>query len=176
MHVDRRARLRWTILLAALAATVGAIWMPVGEGGVAAASAPASRRPAIHLQALVESDAEMHTDDDGLAGGDDPFAPRGWQQPAPPAPAPVVPAGPVAVASVDLTPQAPVLPFRFVGSMNDNAEQLVYLARGEQALVARTGDVLEGTYRVLAITQGQIEFEYIPTGVKQTMALPARDN
>ncbi|MCU6501529.1 hypothetical protein LPN04_27395 [Rugamonas sp. A1-17] len=173
--MDKRARVRWTVLLAALAATVCTIWMLAGEGGVAVVSAPALRRPAIPPQMLAESDTETPTDD-GLLGGGDPFAPRGWGQPAPPPPAPVVQAEAVAVAPLDLTPQAPVLPFRFVGSMNDNAEQLVYLARGEQALVARTGDVLEGTYRVLAITQGQIEFEYIPTGVKQTLTLPARDN
>lgn len=130
----------------------------------------------MHPLALSESGAGAQLDNDGLPGTEDPFAPRGWQQPPPPAPAPAAPAEPVPVAPVDLTAQAPVLPFRFVGSMNDNAEQLVYLAHGEQALVGRAGDVLEGTYRVLAITQSQIEFEYIPTGVKQTLALPARDN
>lgn len=173
--MDKWARVRWALLLTALIATVAAIWMPVSEKSVAASSAPALRRPALHPAIPAEDEAGTRTDG-GSLGADDPFAPRGWQPPPPPAPAPVARVEPLTVAPVDLTPQAPVLPFRFVGSMNDSAEHVVYLAHGEQALVARTGEVIEGTYKVLGITQNQIEFEYIPTGVKQALTLPARDN
>jgi len=173
--MDKSARVRWALLLTALTATVAAIWMPVGEKSATAPSAPALRRPALQHAIPPEAEASARSDGGGL-GADDPFAPRGWQPPPPPALVPVARAEPLTVAPVDLTPQAPVLPFRFVGSMNDSAEQVVYLAHGEQALVARTGEVIEGTYKVLGITQTQIEFEYIPTGVKQALTLPARDN
>ena len=64
----------------------------------------------------------------------------------------------------------------FGDSLTDGGAQTVYLARGEQTVVARAGEVLDSTYKITAITPVQIEFEYIPTGVKQALDIPARDN
>lgn len=60
--------------------------------------------------------------------------------------------------------------------MNDDGQQLVYLSHGEQAVVARNGETLEGTYKVLGIDPQRIEFEHLPTGEKQVLALTANDN
>lgn len=172
--MDKAARIRWTILLSALIVTIAAIFYPVDDGAVSVASALPAPQPAkLALGALPPSVSV----DDEPAGDPDPFAPRGWQAPPPPPPpAPV--AAPVSAAPVALAPPPgpPPLPFRFVGSLNDGGDQTVYLARGEEALVARTGEILERTYKVTGISVSQIEFEHIPTGQKQTLAFPVRDN
>lgn len=107
----------------------------------------------------------------------DPFASRGWQ-PAPPAvetpvaAAPQAMVGPVPPAPA---PSAPPLPFQFMGQLTDNGKRVVYLSRGDTTLIVRTGETLEQTYKVLNIAANQIEFEYLPTGEKQLMSLPAAD-
>lgn len=175
--MDNAARRRWIILLCALCATVGAIFYPVDdtveEGDFpdaprsTARKAPAAAAPASPLHAAVWVPLVA-----------DPFAPRVWEAPPPPPPVAVVkPVQSLAVAEV-VTPPAgpPALPFQFVGQMNDSQERVVYLARGEQAMIARAGEVLEGTYKVLEITALQIEFEHLPTGQKQALVFPAQSN
>lgn len=173
--MNKAARIRWAVLLTALGATVAAIVYPLDEPAASAvplAAVHASKQPkaapkppAVVVRGIWEP---------LLA---DPFAPRRWEAPAPPAPAPVVVAAPPPVAPVVVEPAGPPpLPYQFVGQMNDSADQVVYLARGDQALLARTGEVLEGTYKVLAITALQIEFEHLPTGQKQALVFPSRNN
>lgn len=121
--------------------------------------------------------ADVLAQEDGAEEGRDPFAPRNWQPPAPPAPVAVktvVAAQPV--ATITLPEGPPPVPFQFAGRMNDGEDQVVYLARGENALVARTGEVLENVYKVVSIDASQIEFLHLPTGQKQVLPLPARDN
>ena len=169
--VDKAARRRWMILSLFLIGTVGAIFYPADEQSTAwtprvdrAGSLPP--RPA-----RVSSVAEQEQWQPLLA---DPFAPRKWE-----APAPVQVAAPAPVATVVAPPALPVappLPFQFVGQMSDGTDQVVYLVRGEEALLARTGEVLEGAYKVLGLTALQIEFEHLPTGQKQTLVFPASNN
>ena len=171
--MDKAARWRWTILLCALIGTLGAIFYPSDED--APAPAPKVGLPAVKAVAAAASPVvNVNASDDN--GDPDPFAPRGWQAPPPPAP----PAPSVAAVVAPVAPAEPVgpppLPFRFVGGMTDGADQVVYLGRGDEALVAHAGDVLERTYKVTSITATQIEFEHIPTGQKQALAFPARDN
>lgn len=172
--MDKAARRRWLVLLSVLAMTLGAIFYPE-EGESLAHSKPVAKSMASPAVAVSGSPESLPAD--LLYVDTDPFAPRGWQ-PAP-APAPVAPK----VLTVTTAPETPplpagppALPFRFVGSMNDSDEQVVYLGRGEQALVARTGETLEGTYKVLGINAQQIEFEHLPTGEKQTLLFPTPNN
>jgi hypothetical protein len=174
--MDKATRIRWAVLLSSLALTVGAIFFPDAEPSQSAVSAAAPRvNKATAPLASAAAPAPNITDDD-TPGENDPFAPRGWQ--APPPPPPVMPAAQqLAVAPVDLTPPGPpALPFRFVGSFNDSSAQVVYLARGEEAFVARAGEIVDTNYKVVAITASQIEFEHIPTGAKQALTFPVRDN
>lgn len=174
--MDKAARLRWGILMTALTATIVAILLPGQEHAereartesrfAAARTGPLSAASA----AQPESDSP---DDDSFA---DPFAPRGWQVPPAVVAAPAAPPQ-LSVAPIDLTPPGPPpLPFRFVGSFADGSEQLVYLARGEQALMAHAGDSLDSTYKVTEISPTKIEFEHIPTSSRQTLVIPLRDN
>lgn len=172
--MDKAARIRWSILLSALGATLVAMFYPLDEPRsapvqVARVTAPKPAAPKAAPVALAAQGVW-----EPLL--DDPFAPRRWDAPPPPPPPVVATAAPV-VAEVVVAPSGPPpLPFQFVGQMNDSTDQVVYLARGEQALLARTGETLEGTYKVLAITPVQIEFEHLPTGQKQALVFPSRNN
>ncbi|MBA5689980.1 hypothetical protein [Rugamonas apoptosis] len=174
--MDRRARFRWGILSTALLATMVAAWMPAGDPlSPVSAAMPVKSRVALAAPAVSFADrAASEKTEDGV--GDDPFAPRGWQAPAS-VPIQSSSAPPMTVAPIDLAPAGPPeLPYRFVGSMNDNAEQMIYLARGEQAYVARPGETLDGIYKVIAVTAAQVEFEHLPTGVRQALVFPAQQN
>lgn len=173
--MDKATRIRWTILLAALCATVAAIFYPLTPAEIAL---PAIAKPRLAVQAPITPPKQSVIRGMWEPLLADPFAPRRWDSPAPVFQAPVVPVVALApVAEVVVAPAGPpALPFRFVGQMNDSAQQVVYLAVGEQALLARAGEVLEGTYKVLAITPLQIEFEHIPTGQKQALVFPPRSN
>jgi len=172
--VDKKtARVRWAVLLGALAVTVSAICYPVPPDDMVEAVSRPARAPKTSMISTV-ADSTVPT---SMPEADpDPFASRGWVAP-PPAPVQqqvvtvnTQPAEPLA------PPGPPPLPFRFVGRMNDEGQQVVYLSRGDQAIVARGGETLEGTYKVLNIEPQRIEFEHIPTGEKQVLALPATDN
>jgi hypothetical protein len=172
--VDKAARIRWSFLLSALAATVIASFYPIEQDAPHIANpVTAAPRKAIPAPA-VGTPAARGVWEPLLA---DPFALRHWD--APPAPVAAVVAPPPAPVVIDV-PAAPAgpppLPFQFVGQMNDSSDKVVYLSRGEAALIARVGDVLEGSYKVLDITPIQIEFEHLPTGQKQALAFPSRNN
>lgn len=168
------ARYRWAGLLGALTLTVGAIFYPLDDNSLRVVPAAASSRTPVKTVMDAFGAAPVATDPAGVGG--DPFAPRGWTASPPlPSPAPLVATTPV--AAVDLTPAGPPdLPFRYVGSLVDGAEQTVYLARGDQAYVVKAGDVIDTNYKVLNIAATQIQFEHIPTGAKQALVFPARDN
>lgn len=173
--MDKAARLRWVILLTVAAITAAFSFYPESDDGAVlnpnrtgkhAEVARTKAAPATVEPQVIDSDDSL-----------DPFAPRGWQLPPPPAPTPVAVA---AVPAVPVAPPAPVgpppLPYKFMGAMNDDGNIVIYLSRGDQALVARGGETLDGTYKVLAIDSQHIEFEHLPTGEKQSLSIPASEN
>lgn len=174
--MDKAARIRWAVLLSALCATVAAIFYPVATPVDKTSAVVRHRTPKLATAAPVPAPVTMRGLWDPLLA--DPFAPRKWDAPPPaPVPMPAAPAPAPAVAAVVVPPAGPpALPFQFVGQMTDSTQQVVYLSLGDQALLARVGEVLEGTYKVLAITPVQIEFEHIPTGQKQALVFPSRNN
>ncbi|WP_373989866.1 hypothetical protein [Duganella sp. BuS-21] len=171
--MDKAARVRWTVLLAALTATLVAVFYPIDEEALPIAAPPSSQREDSLPAPVIPGDIA----EEGESPDTDPFSPRGWQAPPPPAVASVsvVPAA-LAPTTPESPPGAPPLPFRFVGSLKDGADLLVYLARGDETIVARPGEVLEGTYKVTGVSASQMDFEHIPTGQKQALVFPVRDN
>lgn len=164
------ARNRWFFLLGALGATVIAIFYPVEQE--------------LELQQPVEVQSSKHqpkektsqfvyVNNENDSQEIDPFSPRGWgAQPAAvvanqvvktvvaePAPALQAPLGP------------PPLPYRFLGKLTDEGDIIVYLGRGEQTHVAKVGEVIESTYKVLKITEQNLELEHLPTGEKQSLSI-----
>jgi hypothetical protein len=89
----------------------------------------------------------------------DAFAPRSFSPPAA-AEAPGRPA----------KAEAPPLPFRYVGKMQDGDKLAVFLTQGEESHIAHAGDRI-GEYRVDKITDGEIRFTYLPLKTKQSLPL-----
>jgi hypothetical protein len=175
------ARVRWAVILCVLALTVGAIFYPTAEESGDVVPARADRdtaRRAGSVAPVATSGAAAATQPHGpdwVASDDDPFMARGWQ--AAPAPVPVQAARavePVVVADT-APPPPPPLPYQFVGQMVDDGNQVIYLSRGDQVLLARQGETVEGTYKVLNIGATQIEFETLSSGLRQTLPIPAQD-
>jgi len=172
--VDKAARVRWTFLLSALGLTIVAILYPLEQPRPSPTKISRAPAPQPQNAPKVGTPASRGVWDPLLS---DPFAPRRWDAPPVPVVAPVAPPPAPVVAEVVPAPVGPPpLPFQFVGQMYDSTDQVVYLSRGEQALIARVGEVLEGSYKVLDITPLQIEFEHLPTGQKQALAFPPRNN
>jgi hypothetical protein len=171
--MDKAQKIRWSCLLTALSLTIGAIFYPTEPNGeLSSAVVEPSRR----LLPAVAASSTTFTDASGIwiATDADPFAPRSWQ------PAPVVVEAPKAPVVSELAKEVeappPPLPYKFMGEMNDGNDRVVYLGRGENVLLARVGDVLESSYRVVGIGTTQIDFESLPSGVKQSLVIPVRDN
>ncbi|MGN6525775.1 MAG: hypothetical protein ACTHL8_05255 [Burkholderiaceae bacterium] len=98
----------------------------------------------------------------------EPFAVLSWVAPPPPPPKPVV-----VVAPPPAPPVAPPLPFAFVGMVEKGTPKpQAFLSRGDELIVVAQGDLLDnGTYRVDAVTPGQIALIHVPTSTRQVINL-----
>jgi hypothetical protein len=95
----------------------------------------------------------------------DVFSQHSWvppPAPPPPLPAPPPPAKPV----------APPLPFSFVGLMDEKGlPRRVFLGKGDQLIIVKANDVVEGQYRVDRITENTVDLTYLPLNQKQTISI-----
>ena len=168
-------RQRWLILGSLLAATIGAgLWLD--DEAPEAATSPRERRapkPAPEAStvappaslALAQPDAAMQADD-GEAGESenidkddaliDPFRPASWYV-APPPPPPE-------------KPKAPRLPFKYMGRLIEDGSVRVFLGDQDRHLIVKSGEVVNGIYKVEKINEGQIVFVYLP--LKERQILP----
>ncbi len=121
----------------------------------AAATANAEAIPAVRLDQLERRAT-------GAPAGD-PFQARSWE------PAPTV-------AKRNLPPpppEAPPLPFTYLGKMVDGEQTTVFLAVADRNYVARSGDTLDGRYRVEKIEEDGLALTYLPLGAKQILQFGA---
>jgi hypothetical protein len=91
------------------------------------------------------------------------FASHSWYVP-PPAPTPQ----PLEAVAA---PTAPPLPFAFMGSMKQGQTVVYFLARGERAYDAKVGDVIDATYRIDGVSNGQLMFTYLPLETRQGLQI-----
>jgi hypothetical protein len=70
--------------------------------------------------------------------------------------------------SVPPAPQAPLMPYRYVGQMTYEGATLAFLERRGNVLTARVGAILDSVYRVDAITSQSVRLAYLPLDVTQT--------
>jgi hypothetical protein len=96
----------------------------------------------------------------------DPFAPKVAREPVVAAPA--LPP-PVAVAPP--RPQAPPLPFKYLGRFSIDSNDSVLVVAGNRVLSVREGDVVEEAYRVERIGDTEIVLNYLPLEERQTLPL-----
>lgn len=153
---------RSLILLIALATTLAATWWASTLDDGDAAPPPARVRGGEAVPGKTVPSAATLT----LASLEDPrpgmpelkqfLKPRSFQPPPPPPPPPA-------------KPQAPPLPYRFVGAVDDQGDRSVFLMEGTQVMMVRAGDELGGRYRVERVSDQAIEFTYLPLKQRQTL-------
>lgn len=88
-----------------------------------------------------------------------------WQPPPPPPPklAPAPPPPP---------PVPPPNPYRFAGRFLQDGQTQVFLTRGEYPVPIKVGDVLDGSYRIDAISGASIALTYVPLNYKEIIPIP----
>lgn len=87
--------------------------------------------------------------------------------------APVIhrPAPPPPAAEQIVTPTAPPLPFTYMGRMQDDGVDTVFLATPQNNYMVHSGDVVNDQYRIDSIGNGQVIFTYLPLTITQTLAI-----
>lgn len=124
--------------------------------GAAAPAAPA----ALALERLARPDFDAAAIDD-IA--------RAWEPPAPPPPPPRS-ARNAAAAAAAAVPQAPPLPFRYIGRAVEGERRSVFVQAGQEVLLLRSGETVRGTYRVDAVDDRQVTLTYLPLKIVQTLS------
>jgi len=94
----------------------------------------------------------------GASPGADPFAPRSF------APAQTSP------QAARAKPEAPALPFRYLGKLIEDGKLSVFLANGAESLTVTAGSKI-GDYRVDKVTESEVQFTYLPLKTKQSLPL-----
>jgi hypothetical protein len=172
--MDNGQKRRWAFLGMALLATVAAIAYPVEEPVDAGPVHSTPANPRVEAANVIV--ARSAAAPEWLAMEEDPFAVKGWTPPPPPAPpAPVSVARAVEPVNISAPPPPPPLPFQFIGQMDTGSEQLVYLGRGDQIQLAKIGESIDGTYKLLSVSKTHLEFEIVATGERQSLPIPATE-
>lgn len=115
----------------------------------------ASPMPARPLAANVESEPRLALAEANL------FPQQGWYVPPPPPPPPP--------AYVPPPPRPPPLPYRYMGRWQEAGDTTYYLTRGTLPVSVRTGQVLDGVWRLDAAADDTLDFTYLP--LNQTLSL-----
>lgn len=149
---------RQHVLLGVLLLALGAAWWAAGLDESDEQPSRRAARKSIQREAVVQLDVAGLTRAGRVAESDGPnlFPVRSFLPP------PLPPAQPAA-------PVAPPLPFRYSGMLEDSGAPAVFLASGEQIRAVRAGDVLDGRYRVLALSRSRIDFIYLPLNETQSL-------
>lgn len=162
---------RWLILGSALAIVVVAALWPMPEE-----NEPARQTPPPRTQGAAPAPAPAPADAGAGAPGQagqatagatptapvpDIFAARTWEPPPPPPD-----------LSPPPPPQAPPLPFRFIGRITEPGKKPAFLlARGEEVLTVKVGDVIDRVWRLEKFTGGKLKFRYRPLNLLSTLPI-----
>lgn len=176
---------RTALLIAALAATLGAVYWasrlpqdeaaeppaPVDRGraqraATADASGKAGEASRLDLARLQRSP--------GVEPSDDLFDPRDFAPPRPVVKRPIAqPGGVAGELSPAPPPPPPPVPFTYIGKLAEGAQTTVFLAAGDRNLVVQVGDVIDNTYKVEEVGASLVVLTYLPQNVKQTIPIGA---
>ena len=77
------------------------------------------------------------------------------------------------VATPAPPPTAPPLPFTYVGKRLEDGIWNVFISRGDQMLIVREQQTIDGTYRIDAVKPPQMILTYLPMDERQTMSIGA---
>lgn len=129
-------------------------------GAPSASGAAAAQAYIIPLRARAELIGEANLKGDAVFGS------QNWAPPPPPAPAKAAPPAP---------PMAPPLPFTYLGKALQDGRWEVYLSRGSMTYIVQNKTVLEGAYRVDAITPPTMTLTYLPLNQVQQLNIGVLD-
>ena len=90
----------------------------------------------------------------------DPFAPRSFGAPEA-----------AAVAVAQPKPEAPAMPFRYMGKVLDNGQLEILLLRGDEHFVVRPGQKIDAEYRLDKATASALTITYLPMKARQTLEI-----
>lgn len=154
---------RWVLGSTLVAGIVSASWKDGGEPATAALAHTERPLPAQRGRAPVDALPELELEKLELDKSREPitnaFEPRSW---APPPPKRNLPPSP---------PQAPPLPYTFVGKMVDDGQIIVFLTRQERNYAVRSGDKLDNTYQVDDIKPNVMLLTYLPLNLQQSLTI-----
>jgi hypothetical protein len=154
---------RHLALAGALGATLLLVWLGGGESETAPESAivAAVERPAKSTAqpAPPASDAVASTGERMRDSAIDLFAPRDWNPPPPP------------VEVKPARPEAPPLPYRYLGRWEENGALTLILGHGDLSIPVRSGQILDGQWRVDRISASRIDFTFLPLKTRAHLAL-----
>ena len=155
---------RAVLMLAGGAVLTAVLWLlsDPPEGDVVEAAVPSLRQAAAASMPAAAEQVGFATRKVASVSTDL-FRSHSWYVPPPPPP-PVKAAPPPA-------PTAPPLPFSLMGSYASAGGKPVYfLVKGDRVYDAHVGDVIDNTYSVDGVSNGQLNFTYLP--LKQRQSLP----
>jgi hypothetical protein len=157
--------LRSLLLYGALLATLGATWWAsrLPDDGEVTTVEPVGRQEAQPAGRPVKpadtSEAGRATRALPGISRSDAFAARDWTPPAPPPPAPPPPA----------PPTTPPLPFSYLGKWSAEEGLSVFVLQGNTPRIVRSGDVLDGMWRVDKVQPNALVFTYLPLNSSVTL-------
>jgi hypothetical protein len=93
------------------------------------------------------------------------FSGHSWYTPPPPPPVRDAP------PPVRYEPTAPQLPYKLLGTYEQAGETLYFLVKGDRVYDVTIGAVLDDTYSVDGVTDGQLMFTYLPLQTSQGLRL-----
>lgn len=168
------ARRRWFVLIVLLTAALSAAaWVSEGDRVKGAEVVDGPARP-VRVAAPLPAYAEQATDrvhleklraNPAADRGDDAFAPRSWRKPPPKV------AAATATSAVAPPPSAPPLPFAYMGKLLTEDTRSVFLIQGERSLIVHEGDVIDDLYRVDKLSDANLIFIHLPTGMRQELLI-----
>lgn len=165
---------RWLLYGLSLALIAVAIWSlgPEAEeessGGVVSRASAHTGTPGAPTEnfSWLAIDGLPSRTHDGPAA--DPFTPRAWLEPERDY------AAEERARAALRTPQAPPLPFSYMGRLIRGEDTLVFLTRQDRNLIVRLGDTVEDRYRLDEIGDEHLVLTYLPLQQRQELVFANR--
>jgi hypothetical protein len=158
---------RRNVLIVAALALVAVVLFDSADdqrGAVSAAAAPRVSQPPARGAAAPLPEIPLAKLDEKIPRDPvrDAFEMRSWEPP--PQPPKVVAPAP---------PQAPPLPYSYVGKIMEGDQIIVFLAKQDRSYVVKQGETIDGAYKIEDIKGGTLVFTYLPLGQQQILAIGA---
>ena len=99
---------------------------------------------------------------EAAAPAGDPFAKRSFGAPA---------AAAAQQASAPARPEAPELPFRYMGKVIEDGKLEILLLRGDEHFSVAAGEKIGDQYRLDKVSASSLTFTYLPMKKKQTLEI-----